>query len=336
MIDSIPLFSVIVPVYNTAGYLEPCMKALFDQTCGDLEILAIDDGSTDDSRQLLDAMARRDPRLRVFSKANAGQGAARNYALDRARGRYVVFVDSDDTVSPELLATVARSLSNDTVDVVSFGIAFVDPDGRTVARRGPDAPATATGSAIFVDAMLDRNFLSSACTKAYRLAMLHNHAIRFPELRAYEDSVFSRHVALYTRKVVYLDTPLYFALTRSGSTSRGMNEASFTRAAEMLALERDLFRASFADPVLATVFRAHVAHFLAYLMVLAAFRIDDPDVRASCWRIADEAGFRDCADDRQAIALLDAKARVQVFLARHPTLLRNAALLARRLGRVPY
>lgn len=336
MIESIPLFSVIVPVYNTAGYLERCMNALFDQTCGDLEILAVDDGSTDDSRQLLDAMAQRDPRLRVFSKANAGQGAARNYALARARGRYVVFVDSDDTVSPELLATVAGSLLDDTVDIVSFGIAFVDTDGRTVARRGPDAPATATGSAIFVDAVLDRNFYSVVWNKAYRRSLLVEHAIRFPELRAYEDSVFSRHVALHARKVVYLDTPLYFALTRSGSTSRGMNEASFTRAAEMLALERDLFRAPFADPVLATVFRAHVAHFLAYLMVLAAFRIDDPKVRESCRRIADAAGFEESARDRRAMALLDTKAKVQVFLARHPTILRAAARIARRLGRVPY
>lgn len=184
--------------------------------------------------------------------------------------------------------------------------------------------------------MLDRNFLSSVCNKAYRLDLLRDNNIRFPELRAYEDSVFSRHVALHARKVVYLAQPLYRALTRSGSTSRGMNEASFTRAAEMLALERDLFRDQLADPSLSTAFRAHVAHFLAYLMVRAAFRVDDPDVRTSCWRIADEAGFRDCAGDHDAIALLGVKARAQVFLARHPMLLRGSAIVVRRLGRAPY
>jgi glycosyltransferase involved in cell wall biosynthesis len=336
MENTTPFFSVIVPVYNTSAYIESSIGSILDQTWQDLEIIAVDDGSTDESRQLLDAIAGRDPRLRVFAKENGGQGAARNYALAQARGRYVAFVDSDDTISLDLFSTISDIVSDIAVDVVSFGIAFVDPDGRTVARRGTNAAAAAAGSSIFIDAMLDRNFYSVVWNKVYRRSLLQDHDIRFPELRAYEDSVFSRHVALHARKVVYLDRPMYFALTRSGSTSRGMNEASFTRAAEMLALERRQFRDQFADPCFDTIFRAHTAHFLAYLLVLAAFRIDDPDVRRACWRIANESGFYDCARDQRAIALLDRKAKVQVFLARNPAILRTAALIARRMGRVPY
>ena len=336
MTDLAPLFSIIVPVYNTASYIEACIHSVLNQSCSDLEVIVVDDGSTDNSRQILRDLARVDQRLQVFTKENGGQGSARNYALARARGRYVAFVDSDDTVSLDLLRHVEKIIVDSAVDVVSFGIEFVNVHGRIAARRGPDKDKSSTGPSIFIDAMLDRNFHSVVWNKVYRRGLLVEHNIRFPELRAYEDSVFSRHVALHARKVVYLAQPLYRALTRSGSTSRGMNEASFVRAAEMLALERTMFNEQFADPLLATVFRAHVAHFLAYLMVLAAFRIDDPDVRASCWRIADEAGFSDSAANRDAIAMLDIKAKAQVFLARHPMLLRNAALLARRLGRVPY
>ncbi|MDF2496160.1 glycosyltransferase [Sphingomonas sp.] len=336
MTEEAPFFSVIIPVHNTASYLEECIQSVLHQSYEHLELIVVDDGSTDNSRQILDDMAQGDQRLRVFSKENGGQGAARNYALSRARGRYIAFVDSDDTVSLDLLARMEKVITDSDADVVSFGIEFVDGQGRVVARRGPESDTSSTDASVFVDAMLDRNFHSVIWNKVYRRALLAEHDIRFPALRAYEDSIFSRHVALHARKVVYLGQPLYRALTRSGSTSRGMNEASFTRAAEMLALERSMFRDQFADPALATVFRAHVTHFLAYLMVLAAFRIDDPKVRASCRRIADEAGFRDSASDPHAIALLDTKAKVQVFLARHPRLLRNAALVARRLGRVPY
>lgn len=331
-----PVFSIVVPVYNTAQYLEKCIGSLLGQSNGDLEVLAVDDGSTDGSGQMLEAIARRDPRLRVFAKPNGGQGSARNLGLAEARGRYVAFVDSDDTVHPDLLARAADLLADPTLDIVSFRLAFHDEAGRTVAARGPTHAFRSEGDAIFRDAMLDRNFLSSACNKVYRRGLLTDNAIRFPELRAYEDSVFSRLVARHARSVAYLDQDLYFALTRSGSTSRGMTEASFTRAAEMLALERRLFAEAFTDPELETVFRAHSAHFLAYLLVLAAFRIDDAGTRAACLRIADAAGFSNHAHDRRAMALLGRKAKAQVFLARHPRLLRAAALAARRLGRVPY
>lgn len=336
MASDAPLFSVIIPVFNTADYLKACIQSLLDQRERNFEIVAVDDGSTDESRAILDAIAAGEPRLRVFSKENGGQGSARNFGLIEARGDYVAFVDSDDTVDPEMLSSVTEQISDDELDVVSFGIYFRDSSGKAAAFRGPSRTYISAGKVIFIDAMLDRDFLSSVCNKVYRRDLLRTNDIRFPELRAYEDSIFSRHVALHARKVAYLNRPLYFALTRSGSTSRGMNETSFTRASEMLALERELFRDQFADPSLDTVFRAHVAHFLAYLMVLAAFRIDDPEVRRACWRIADEAGFRDCAGDRRAIALLDTRAKAQVFLARHPALLRTAALIARRIGRVPY
>ncbi len=336
MPDNVPQYSIIIPVYNTADYIEACIRSVLDQSFRSLEIIAVDDGSTDASRQILDSLARQDSRLRIFSKENGGQGAARNYGLGKARGPYVAFVDSDDTISSDLLQIVSEIVSNDGIDVVSFGIDFVDRDGRSVARRIPNAEAPSTGRQVFLDAMLDKNFYSVVWNKVYKRSLLVNHEIYFPEIRAYEDSIFSREVALYANEVIYLNQPLYHALTRSGSTSRGMNKASFTRAADMLALERSVFRDQFADPLFQVVYRAHVAHFLAYLSVLAAFRIDDPVERAACRLIADNAGFRDAADDRGALALLSTRARAQTFLARHPALLRATALVARRLGRVPY
>lgn len=334
--DRPPLLSVIIPVYNTAAYLESCIQSLLDQDEPDLEIIAVDDGSTDDSRQILDKIARSDARLRVFSKENGGQGSARNYGLSEARGRYIAFVDSDDTVATNLLSQVAPYLSDPAIDVVSFGIDFRDTDGRTVASRGVATEFLSTGETIFLDAMIDRNFLSSACNKVYRRELLSEYEISFPELRAYEDSVFSRRVALHARKVLYLNRSLYFALTRHGSTSRGMRKLSFSMAAEMITLEWKMFAIDTASHALRTAFRAHVAHFFAYLIILSAFRIDDPAERRACRQIADLTGFSDCATDPQALSLLGARKRAQILLARHPRLLRMVALVARRLNRVPY
>lgn len=330
------MFSVIVPVYNTAAYLDRSIRSVLAQTEPDFEIIAVDDGSTDDSPHILEAIAQEDARLRVFTQTNGGQGSARNRALSLARGRYVTFVDSDDTVSPDLLARVAEVLSDPSLDVVSFGIEFRDDQGNLVAERGPTEEFTSTGDVIFLDAMLDRNFMTSVCNKAYRRALLVDHAITFPELRAFEDSVFSRHVARHARAVRYIKERLYAGLTRAGSTSRGLSRTSFAHAATMIAVEKQMFSDGETDPVRVAAFRAHVARFLGYLLVLAAFRIDDPAERAECRHIADAAGFTACAKDRQAMALLAPRVRAQIWVARFPTLLRLAAAMARRFNRVPY
>src|SRR3546814_5150911 len=124
------------------------------------------------------------------------------------------------------------------LDVVSFCIVFRDPAGRTVATRSTAETFSSSGDTIFLDAMLDRNFLSVVWNKIYRRSLLVENGICFPKLRAYEDSVFSRDVARRARKVLYMKDPLYLALTRHDSTSRAMSIRSFSLAAEMIDFER--------------------------------------------------------------------------------------------------
>ncbi|WP_242121413.1 glycosyltransferase family 2 protein [Sphingomonas lacusdianchii] len=332
-----PTFSVIVPVYNMAAHLEGCIRSILGQSVANLEVVAVDDGSSDNSLDILRTIAQEDGRLRVFTKANGGQGSARNFGLAEARGRYVSFVDSDDTIASDLLARVLPFFTADpALDIVSFGLEFRDDRGKLVAARGPDREFTSTGETIFIDAMLDRNFLTSACNKVYRRTLLNDNAITFPELRAFEDSVFSRNVAQYTRSVRYIPDRLYVALTRQGSTSRGLSVASFGHAATMIELERQMFRANETDPVRIAAFHAHVARFFAHLLLLAAFRIDDPAERGECRCIVDRAGFVACATDPKAMALLPARARIQIWLARLPAIQRLLAVTARQFNRVPY
>lgn len=118
MADSIrPLISIIVPVYNVAEFLPQCLDSLVGQTYEDIEILAIDDGSTDESGRILDEYAARDSRVRAVHIANGGVSNARNVGLDMARGDFVGFVDSDDWVDTDMYAQLAAAMTGD-VDVV--------------------------------------------------------------------------------------------------------------------------------------------------------------------------------------------------------------------------
>lgn len=334
--DCDPMFSVIVPIYNTGNYIGACIQSLLEQDESDFEIIAVDDGSTDNSPQILDAISARDKRLRVYRQENAGQGAARNFGLSQALGSFVAFVDSDDVVAPDLLSRAAQHLSDPELDVVSFGIAFRDSAGRTVATRSTGRTFSSSGEIIFFDAMLDRNFLSSVCNKIYRRSFLVDNGIAFPNLRAYEDSVFSRNVARHANKVLYMKETLYFALTRHGSTSRGMSVRSFSLAAEMINCERGMFYTGVEKLAWRAAFSAHVARFFAYMIILSAFRIDNDAERASCLKIADDAGFSVAAADKQARMLLNLRVKAQIFLAKRPRLLRMLAVTARRFNVVPY
>ena len=115
------LVSIIVPVYNTGEYLAPCIESLTSQTYSNLEIILVDDGSTDGSGAVCDEFARRDDRVKVIHQKNAGVSAARNAGLDAASGAYLTFVDADDGLVPEAVETALRYLRENNADVVTYG-----------------------------------------------------------------------------------------------------------------------------------------------------------------------------------------------------------------------
>ena len=115
------LVSIIVPVYNTGEYLVPCLQSLCDQSYKNLEIILVDDGSTDGSGAICDEFAQRDDRVRVIHQKNTGVSSARNAGLDLASGDYLTFVDADDGLLPEAVETALRYLRENDADVVTYG-----------------------------------------------------------------------------------------------------------------------------------------------------------------------------------------------------------------------
>ena len=116
-----PLVSVIVPVYNVAPYLEQCLDSIVNQTYRNLEIILVDDGSTDESGAICDRYAEQDSRIQVVHKENGGQSSARNVALDMMTGEWVLFVDSDDWIELNTLELLFEQ-KDERADLVEFGV----------------------------------------------------------------------------------------------------------------------------------------------------------------------------------------------------------------------
>ncbi|HMM53351.1 MAG TPA: glycosyltransferase family A protein, partial [Burkholderiaceae bacterium] len=112
-----PLVSVIIPAYNTAGYIERCLQSVTEQTLRDIEIIVVDDGSTDDTAARVEAHA--DPRLTLSRKPNGGPSSAKNLGLDRARGEFVLLLDSDDWIEASYLEDMSSAALAGELDIVA-------------------------------------------------------------------------------------------------------------------------------------------------------------------------------------------------------------------------
>ncbi len=227
------LVSVVVPVYNTGLYLERCLNSLIHQTYRDLEIICVNDGSTDDSARVLDAYAAKDSRIKVIHQKNAGAAVARNRGLDRANGRYVTFVDSDDWVEPEAYSLAVAEMA-DGVDLVCFGthvdgmhseqyrdvlVKHLTMHPRKRARLTPELQVELGGE---------------MGNKLYRREIVESAEVRFPVGLAYgEDKVFHFRYASQAATVTCLPVKLYHYYQREGSA---MSRYGSIRHPEKMAL----------------------------------------------------------------------------------------------------
>lgn len=116
-----PKVSVIIPVYNTEPYLYECLNSIINQTLKDIEIICVNDGSTDSSLNILEKYAEYDSRIVIFSQENKGQSVARNVGLSAASGEYVYFMDSDDVLSLNAMETLFNHATKDKTDIIYFG-----------------------------------------------------------------------------------------------------------------------------------------------------------------------------------------------------------------------
>ena len=130
-----PLVSIIIPVFNTAKYLDVCLKSILVQTYSNFEAIIINDGSTDESAEIAIRYCEKDSRFRLWSYENSGLSVARNRGIKIANGQYITFIDSDDFVSPTFVEELVKNILATSSDIVMLSPQLVDEEGRTIESK---------------------------------------------------------------------------------------------------------------------------------------------------------------------------------------------------------
>lgn len=213
-----PKISVIVPVYNVAPYLKDCVDAILSQTFSDLEVLLVDDGSTDDSGLICDAYELSDKRVRVFHTINSGSACARNLGIERARGKFIGFIDGDDWIEPDFYEQLDQMLSHEGVDLAACG--FVKIEQREALKFRSDQKQTSfyTPMEALENMFAKDQMRYSACNKLFRRELFKE--IRYPNGKSMEDKATTYRLIHASRGIAYNPTPKYHYFIRTDSVSR--------------------------------------------------------------------------------------------------------------------
>lgn len=197
---SVPSVTLIIPAYNAARELDRCLESVLREYPADLEVLVIDDGSSDATFEIAHRRSRQDRRVRVLSGHNAGPSAARNRGLDEARGHYITFLDADDWLEPGSLAAMTNAALTSDADIVMAGaiVDFVDQEDHVRNRRlQVPIPYEGPRDELFLQQPLDSttvNLLGYVWNKVYRRTLLVGTDARFPEdIGLYEDIEFNEN-----------------------------------------------------------------------------------------------------------------------------------------------
>lgn len=210
--------SIIVPVYNTEKYLTKCLNSLINQTLKEIEIIIIDDGSTDNSHQILLKYAKKDSRINIFQQENLKQGAARNRGIEIAQGEYIGFVDADDWVDENYFEKLYYSAIENNSDIA---IASILKHKKKYNKYSVFYSNIKTANTMDekLKICFDKKQKFFYCwNKLCKASVIKNNNIKFPENIVYEDALFALKILFHANKVVSVPNTKYHYVENSNST----------------------------------------------------------------------------------------------------------------------
>lgn len=226
-----PLVSVVVPIYNVEKYLDRCITSVVNQTYKNIEIILVDDGSTDNCPVICDDWAKKDSRIKVIHKKNAGLGMARNTGIDNAQGEYIFFFDSDDYVDFSTAEKCVETITRENSDVVIYGRYDVYDDGRIEERKITVTVRCFDAESIKNELLpgmftYDMGFGVSSCGKMFSTDVIKNNNLRFrreSEIIS-EDAFFALEFFSKINSAVVISDMFYYYCKRNNSLTRSFKK----------------------------------------------------------------------------------------------------------------
>lgn len=213
------LVSIIVPVYNVEKYLRRCIDSIINQTYRNIEIIIIDDGSTDNSGKICDEYAKRDNRIKIIHQQNKGVSSTRNNGIEHANGKYITFVDSDDFIERKMIETIYNKIICENADIVICGVKSID-ENNNVINQSINTKENKFNNVNAIKVMLDEKLFYSVCwAKLYKKKLFNN--IKFnPKIRIAEDMDVLYRVLYKSNKIVQIPERLYNWTNRKDSVTK--------------------------------------------------------------------------------------------------------------------
>ena len=209
------LISVIVPVYNVAQYLEKSIASIQQQTYKNLEIILVNDGAIDESGRLCEQIAEQDERVLVYHKENEGLSQARNDGLKQAHGDYVIFIDSDDYIHPEMIASLYQQLVKEDADVSSCGVMNVYANSESPQTENQDDYFVCDTETFLREYLIGEKIPGTICNKLIKKEIAAQ--LTFPKGLIYEDAYYHFDLIKVAKKYVVNTNPYYYYFHRGDS-----------------------------------------------------------------------------------------------------------------------
>lgn len=224
-----PKFSIIVPVYNVEEYISDCLDSICKQSYTDFEVIVVNDGSPDHSDYFIKEFEKKDRRIRSFKKRNGGLSSARNYGVTKARGEYLLFVDSDDTIEPHLLRELNKVIEkNGSIDVIRFGIKEINQYTKKTTDLENAVFDVCSGEEGFLK-LIQYPLVEPAWSYAYRKEFFTKHQFKYAEGKLHEDYGLTPYLLLKAHTIMSIPYHGYRYLIRENSIMTSPSEENLVK-----------------------------------------------------------------------------------------------------------
>ncbi len=208
------MVSVIIPVYNVEDYIRQCIESVLNQTYNDLQIILVDDGSTDGSGKICDEYAKKDKRIVIVHKNNQGLGCARNTGLEIAKGNYVFFLDSDDYIPKNAIKNLYEIIKKNSIDLICFDLqSTFDRNEKECVQ--PEKIEKIVDTKELLSAYLKSEISSTICSRFYDIKLWDK--IRFESVRLHEDAFIDHLILSQSKRALITNQKYYFYYQRKDS-----------------------------------------------------------------------------------------------------------------------